>query len=253
MKALVTGASSGIGYDIAVELSNKGYDIIAVARNKEKLDKLKNECKTSVIAIPMDLSQQENVFKLYEKVKNEEIDILVNDAGFGVYGKFTETDMNKELNLIEVNIKALHILTKLFLKDMVKRDNGRILNVSSISGMMPSGPMMSTYYASKAYVVSLTRGIHTELKKIKSKVKISVLCPGPVNTDFNNVANVKFQIKPLSSKYVAEYTVKKMFKNKLEIVPGFSIKYIRFFSKIIPSRILSNISYKMQMRKCKGN
>ncbi|MBE5821940.1 MAG: SDR family oxidoreductase [Clostridiales bacterium] len=252
MKALVTGASSGIGYDIAIELSNRGYDIIAVARNKEKLENLRNKCKTNVIIIPMDLSEEENVFKLYEQVKNENIDILVNDAGFGVFGKFTDTELHRELNLIEVNIKALHILTKLFLKDMVKRDSGRILNVSSIAGMMPSGPMMSTYYASKAYVLSLTRGIDIELKKMRSNVKISVLCPGPVDTDFNDVANVKFQIKPLSSSYVAKYTVKKMFKNKLEIVPGFSIKCIRFFSKIIPSKILSNISYKMQMRKCKG-
>lgn len=252
MKALITGASSGIGYDIAFELSNKGYDIIAVARNMEKLEKLKNECKTNVKIIPMDLSEEQNVFKLYEQVKNEDIDILVNDAGFGVFGKFTDTEMHKELNLIEVNVKALHILTKLFLKDMVKRDSGRILNVSSIAGIMPSGPMMTSYYASKAYVLSLTRGIHTELKKMKSNVKISVLCPGPVDTDFNEVANVKFQIKPLSSKYVAKYTIKQMFKNKLEIIPGFSIKCIRIFSKIIPSRILSNISYKMQMRKTKG-
>lgn len=253
MIALVTGASSGIGYDIAKELSFLGYDIIAVARNKDKLEKLKKECKTDVKIIVMDLSYEKNVFKLYEETKDENIDILVNDAGFGVFGNFTETELHRELNLIEVNIKALHILTKLFLQDMVKKDSGRILNVSSISGMMPSGPMMSSYYASKAYVLSLTRGIYTELKKLKSNVKISVLCPGPVATDFNNVANVKFQIKPLSSEYVAKYTVNKMFKNKLEIVPGFSIKCIRVFSKIIPSRILSNISYRMQIRKKKGN
>ena len=249
MKALITGASSGIGYDMAKYLSKLGYDLIVVARRIERLEQLKSECNTDVEIIPMDLGKEENAIQLYEKVKNENIDILINNAGFGVFGKFIDTDMKKEMDLIDVNIKTLHILTKLFLKDMVKKDNGRILNVSSIAGMMPSGPMMSTYYASKAYVLSLTRGIDIELKKTKSNVKISVLCPGPVATEFNDVANVKFQAKPLSSAYVAKYAIDQMFKNKLEIVPGFSIKCVRFFSKVIPSKILSNMSYKMQIRK----
>lgn len=249
MKALITGASSGIGYDMAKYLSKVGYDLIVIARRVDRLEKLKSECNTSVEIIPMDLGKEENALELYEKVKDENIDILINNAGFGVFGKFTETDMKKEIDLIDLNIKTLHILTKLFLKDMVERNSGKILNVSSIAGMMPSGPMMSAYYASKAYVLSLSRGIATELKKMKSNVTISVLCPGPVATEFNDVANVKFQAKPLSSEYVAKYAIDQMFKNKLEIVPGFSIKCIRFFSKIIPSKILSDMSYKMQIRK----
>ena len=152
MRALITGASSGIGRDIARELSKREYDLVIVARNKEKLEELKSELTTKVEIIEMDLTLEENCKKLYEQAKD--IDILVNNAGLGEFGKFTETDLEKELTIIKTNITALHILTKLYLQDMTKRDSGRILNVASISGFMP-GPLMATYYASKAYVVLL--------------------------------------------------------------------------------------------------
>ena len=169
MKALVTGASSGIGRDMARYLSGLGYDIIAVARDGEALNQLKEELSTKVDTISVDLADVGACKQLYEVVKNKNIDIVVNNAGFGDFGEFTNTDLDKELNMIDVNIKAMHILTKLFLQDMVKRNSGYILNVASIAGFMP-GPLMATYYSTKAYIVRLTQSLYSELKKKKSKV-----------------------------------------------------------------------------------
>jgi hypothetical protein len=248
MKALVTGASSGIGRDIAKYLSTLGYDIIAVARDGEALNKLKEEIKTKVDIYSIDLADEEACVELYKALKNKKVDVLVNNAGFGDFGEFVETDLDKELNMINVNIKAVHILTKLFLQDMVKRNSGYILNVASIAGFMP-GPLMATYYSTKAYIVRLTQGINTELKKKKSKVKICALCPGPVNTNFNKVANVKFGLKGLSSEYVAKYAVNNMFKGKLIILPGVKIKLVRFLSKIAPDKLVAKICMTMQKKK----
>ena len=248
MRVLITGASSGIGRDMARYLSKLGYDLVLVSRNEEELNKLKEELKTKVEVIAMDLSIKENCYKLYEEAKD--IDILINNAGFGVFGKFVETDLEKEVNLIQTNVTAVHILTKLYLKDMVKKDKGHILNVASIAGFMP-GPLMAAYYASKNYVVTLTRSINKELKKSKSNVKLSLLCPGPVNTNFNNVANVKFKVKALSSQYVAKYAVDRMLKGKLIIIPGILIKIAKVMSKNTPTAIVEEISYHMQVSKSK--
>lgn len=250
MKALVTGASSGIGYEISKYLAKRGYDIIVVSRNRQALENLKDEIKTNVQIACMDLSVVDNCVKLYENFKDENIDVLINNAGFGMYGNFDILDMNKEIEMINVNILACDILTKLFLKDMKKRDSGYILNVGSIAGFMP-GPLMSSYYASKSYVVKLTQAIRKELKKSKSGVSVSVLCPGPVNTNFNNTAGVKFAVRPLSSEYVAKYAVDMLFKKKLVIVPGFTIKLARFFSKFTPDNILAEITYYIQTKKDK--
>lgn len=250
MKALITGASSGIGRDITKELAKKGYDVILVARDEEKMTELAQEIETNVQIIAMDLSIEENCKKLYEMVKDENIDILINNAGFGVHGDFSETDLEKEIAMINTNIIAMHILMKLFLKDMRKRNKGIILNVSSSAGFMP-GPLMSAYYASKAYVLRLTEGIKEELKKSKSKVQLSVLCPGPVKTNFSKVAGVDFGMQSLSSEYVAKYTVNKMLKGKFIIVPGFTMKIIRFFTKVTPNTIVSKISYKVNFKKYK--
>lgn len=248
MKALVTGASSGIGRDIAKVLSNMGYDIIAVARDEAKLNELKKELVTKVKIIPMDLENSESCKKLYETVKNEGINVLINNAGFGEFGEFNNTNLNKELSMINTNITAVHILTKLFLQDMVKKDKGYILNVASIAGFMP-GPLMSTYYSTKAYIVRLSESIYTELKKNKSDVHISVLCPGPVATNFNKVAGVKFNLKSMSSQYVAKYGVNKMFKKKLIILPGIKIKIARILAKISPEKLVARVCYHMQEKK----
>lgn len=250
MKALVTGASSGIGYEISKYLAKRGYDIIAVARNRQALENLRKEIETNVQIFCIDLSIIDNCIKLYEKFKEDDIDVLINNAGFGMYGSFDILDINKEIEMINVNILACDILTKLFLKDMKKKNAGYILNVGSIAGFMP-GPLMSSYYASKSYVVKLTQAIRKELKKSKSGVSVSVLCPGPVNTNFNNTAGVKFAVRPLSSEYVAKYAVDMLFKKKLVIVPGFTIKLARFFSKFTPDNILAEITYYIQTKKDK--
>lgn len=194
----------------------------------------------------MDLANVDNCKKLHSMVTD--IDILINNAGFGTFGYFTDTDLDKEVGLIDTNVKAVHVLTKLYLEDMVEKNNGRILNVASIAGFMP-GPLMCAYYASKAYVVRLSEGIREELNKQKSNVKISVLCPGPVNTNFNNVAGVKFNLPSYTSEHVAKYAISKLLKNKFLIVPGVKIKLARLLAKISPSNISAKVSYMMQERK----
>ena len=175
MRALVTGASSGIGYSIARYLSKLGYDLVVVARRRECLENLKKECSTNVRIIVLDLSILDNVYTLYQMTKNLEINVVVNNAGVGLYGEFYDIDTQKELSMINLNVIATDVLTKLYLKDMVKRNSGKILNVSSVVGYMP-GPLMSSYYASKAYIVSMSRAINMELKMKKIGVTVSTLC-----------------------------------------------------------------------------
>ena len=208
MKALITGASSGIGKDMARILAQKNYELVLVARDIKKLEETKNELEkiTKVEIISTDLSNEENCKELYKKVQN--IDILINNAGFGDCGNFTKTSLEKDLNMIKTNIIAYHILTKLYLIDMKAKNQGKILNVASIAGFMP-GPLMATYYATKNYVVRLSEAIREELKKEKSNVQISILCPGPVETNFNKVANVKFNLRKANSMNVAKYAIKK--------------------------------------------
>lgn len=247
MKALITGASSGMGRDMAKKLLQLGYDLILVSRNKEKLDKEFKKYKDKVKNYAFDLTKESECIKLYNEVKKENIDILINNAGFGDSGNFTETNLEKELEMIDLNIKAYHILTKLFLKDFVKRDYGRILNVASIAGFMP-GPYMATYYASKNYIISLSLAIYEELKKDNSKVKISIFCPGPVSTNFNNVANVKFNIAPLTSEYASRVAIEGMFQNKLLIIPN-NMKINHLLSKVTPTKIILKAVSLIQERK----
>lgn len=245
MKALITGASSGIGKDMALYLLSLGYDLFVVSKDKKNLEEIYKDYN-NVKVISLDLTKHDNCLKLYNDLKKENIDLLINNAGFGDAGKFYETSLEKELNMIDLNIKAYHILTKLFLKDFVERDYGRILNVSSMAGFMP-GPNMATYYATKNYVTSLSLAIYEELKKEKSNVKISIFTPGPVNTNFNNVADVKFNIKSISSKYAAKYAIDNMFKDKLIIVPE-NMKLNKILTKVIPVKLILDINSTIQER-----
>ena len=212
MKVLITGASSGIGLAMAKYLSLQKHELILVARNKEKLETIQEQLNTKVTIIVAD------------------------------------TDLTKELEMINTNIKAVHILTKSILKDMEKKNSGYILNVASSAAFQP-GPLMSTYYATKSYVYQLTEALYYEEKKKKKNIHISVLCPGPVDTNFNNVAGVKFSVKPLSSSYVAKYAIDNMFKNKMLIIPGFKMKCAKFFSRFVSDKTLLRIIYRIQKRK----
>ena len=210
------------------------------------MNEVKSKLHTNVEVVSMDVSNVENCKELHEKY--QDIEILVNNAGFGDCGYFTKTSLDKELKMIDTNIVAYHVLTKLYLQDMKQKNSGKILNVASIAGFMP-GPLMATYYSTKAYVVRLSEAIREELRREKSNVQISILCPGPVNTNFNKVADVQFVLKGLSSEYVAKYAVDKLFKGKFYIVPGWKIKLARFGAKIAPNKLVAKICYNMQRRK----
>lgn len=246
MKALVTGASSGIGRALAIELNKRGYELVLVARNTEKLQKLQAEIGAGAEIVSTDLTKVKNCKKLY--AAHRDIDLLVNNAGFGDCGYFSETELEKELDMIKTNITACHVLMKLYLRDMKKRDSGIILNVASLGGFLP-GPLMAAYYATKAYVVRLSEAVREELKAQKSNVQISILCPGPVNTNFNQVAGVEFSLKSLSPEYVAAYTVRKMYRGAFYIVPGVGAKFGRFGAKLAPTTLTAKVSYRIQRKK----
>lgn len=249
MLALVTGASSGIGEKIAFYLASLKYDLCVVARDKNKLNYLYKNFSVNVIKIGLDLTKEKNCYKLYEMLKDKNIDILVNNAGFGDAGNFIETSLDKELNMIKLNINAYHILTKLFVKDFVKRNYGRILNIASMASFMP-GPYMATYYATKSYILNLSLALSYELKKMDSNVHISIFCPGPVKTNFNKVANSHFNIPSLSSEYVSKYAVDNMFKNKLIIIPP-NMKLNRILIKISPYSFILFVNSKIEQRASK--
>ena len=246
MKALITGASSGIGKEMAIYLSELGYDLILVARDNGKLNDLKQLLKTKADIFSYDLSDINNCYKLYDQIKDMQIDIVINNAGYGLFGSYQEIATQDELNMIDLNIKCLHILTKLFIND---KNVKYILNVASSAGLTKGGPLMSTYYATKSYVCNYSFALYEELRRNGSNKTISVLCPGPVDTNFNSRANVSFNLKSLTPRYVARYAINKMFKRKLIIIPGFRVKLGMFFMKFLPTKLLLKITYNMQERK----
>ncbi len=251
MKALITGASSGIGWEMAKYLGNTlGYDLILVARREKRLVELQKEIKTEVKVLAYDLSDIASLDALIEDVENEEIDFLINNAGFGLFGEFFETDVDTEMKMIDVNIRAVHYLTKKFLIDFIKQDKGMILNVASSAGFM-AGPKLSTYYATKNYCLRLTEAIYQELKMRGSHVSISVLCPGPVDTEFNKVAHGTFHTSSASAPFVAKYAIDKALKGKLIIIPTLKMKCVIFFSRFLPTKFLLRITYRIQDRKTK--
>lgn len=177
---LITDASKGIGYEDSKLLLAKGYDLVAVARNTSNLENLKLEYPTQTIkTINLDLSVINNCYKLYDLTKNTSFDIVINNAGFGVYGSFLENNLEDELNIIDLNIKALHILTKLYLKNYKDKAGFKILNIASMVAFQP-GPLFASYYASKSYVLNLSQAINYELKMQKHQSKVITICPGPL-------------------------------------------------------------------------
>ncbi|MCH5325098.1 MAG: SDR family oxidoreductase [Eubacterium sp.] len=243
MIALITGASSGIGKELAKNMASRGVHLILVARRTERLLKLKQEIQFNcpnvrVKTITADLSRESQCIELYEKTKGYNIDFLFNNAGFGLYGDFLHTELVDELNMINVNIKAVHILTKLFLADFSKRNFGYIMNTASVAGFM-AGPLLATYYATKNYVLQLTKAIYEELRSVGSNVVISALCPGPVNTEFNEVAGVKkFGMPTVSDAFVADYAIERLLYGDLVIIPGVTTKAAVAGSRFAPTKLL---------------
>ena len=248
MRALITGASSGIGLDMAKYLAELGYDLVVVARSHDKLLELKNSVNTNVDIYSYDLSVVDNCYKLYDELIDKKIDIVINNAGYGIFGDYTVDNLEIDLNMIDLNVKCLHILTKLFVNN---KHTKYVLNVASSAGLMKGGPLMSGYYATKSYVCNYSLALYEELRRNKDNKHISILCPGPVDTNFNKRAHVKFNLKSLSSEYVAKYAINMMFKNKLIIIPGFTVKLGIFMTRFLPTKLLLKITYNIQKKKNK--
>ena len=247
--ALITGASSGIGMEFARVLAKKGYSLILTARRKDRLEKLKNELQVPCTIIVADLSKESDCFELCQQISDKKIDIFINNAGFGNCGEFVETNLKKEIDMIDVNIKAMHILLKRVLLKMEQRDRGIILNVASSAGLLPAGPYMATYYATKSYVVSLTKAISEELKENGSDVYVGALCPGPVDTEFNDMADVIFALKGISPKYCVREAIMGIKKRKTIIVPSLKMKLAVVGQKALPENMLLKIVAKQQRKK----
>ena len=255
MIALITGASSGIGKELAKNLASRGFNLILTARRPERLREVKEQIAmfsdVKVKLICRDLSKAEQCVELYEQVKRLNVDMVVNNAGFGLFGKFDETDLDRELEMIDTNIKAVHILTKLFLRDFKRRNYGFILNVASIAGFM-AGPLMATYYASKNYVLQLTRAISEELRQDGRNVYVGALCPGPVDTEFNQVAGAEFAIGGASAAEVAEYAIEQMFRGRTVIIPKTEMKALAAAVRAVPSRLMLMGTYLVQKARRDG-
>lgn len=247
--AVITGASSGIGVEFAKRFAKEGYKLVLIARRKERLEELAKTLDTESMIVTADLSDMEECKRVAGELQTVDVDVLVNNAGFGYCGETLNIETDIELNMIDLNVKAMHLLTKLFLDRMVRADKGYILSVASSAGLLPAGPYMSSYYATKAYVTSYTKGVAEELRRRKSNVYVGCLCPGPVDTEFNKVANVEFALKGITASYCANYAVTQMFRKKITIVPAWKMKALVVLSRFLPDSIYIRIAAKQQRKK----
>ena len=247
---LITGASTGIGYELAKLFAKDKHNLILVARNENKLQAAKNELikyNVQVKILSLDLSKNEDIQSLfnYVEINRLNVDILVNNAGIGTFGDFNEIEWAMEEALIDINIKTLTKLTKYFLPKVIECKNGGLLNVASTAAFC-SGPRMAAYYASKAYVLNLTEAIYEECKD--SGIKISCLCPGPVKTTFQDKAGIKKSESAkkylMDAEKVAKVCYKDFKKGNLIIIPGMKNKLLVMGNKLLPRRISRKIILK---------
>ena len=257
MNALITGASSGIGLDLAHLFAADGHDVVLVARSEDKLHELARElsAKHGIAAhvMPADLAQPDAPSRLFDAIqaKGLTIDILVNNAGFGTAGKFIETDLRTELDVIQVNVAALTHLTKLFVRPMVERGRGRILNVASTAAFQP-GPLMAVYYATKAYVLSFSEAIAEELHG--TGVTVTALCPGPTATGFQKVADLGTEallkvMKPVSSMEVARAGYRALMRGQRLVIPGLKNKLGVHSLRVTPRFVVTKVVRALQARR----
>lgn len=254
---LITGASSGIGYELARVFARNHHSLILTARSLDKMKILKKELEdtyaVSVEVIAEDLSVAGSAQKLYDQItsKNLEVDILVNNAGFGDHGVFLKAQTHKITEMIHLNITSLTELTKLFLPEMVKNKFGKILNVASTAAFQP-GPLMSVYYATKAYVLFFSEGLYEELKG--TGVSVTALCPGPTSSGFQAAAQIKniaiFEKMNIpTSQNVAEYGYKAMKNNEVVAVHGFMNKLFSTTVGLFPRSLVRKLVMKLQQSK----
>lgn len=245
---LITGASSGIGYEMALQLAAKGYNLILVARRVEKLKRIQRELTTAygvgIHFFGKDLSDTKQAFELYYDIQMQgfKVSHLVNNAGFGIYGKFIETSLEEELEMIQLNISSLVILTKLFAQDMVEREEGRIMNVASLLSFIPF-PYYSIYSATKSFVLDFTETIAAELTG--TGVVVTALCPGTVETPFHTSAmrktNAMFANKPMPASTVAKSGIELLLHGKGKKIVGFNNWFISNLPRITPDKIMMKI------------
>jgi short-subunit dehydrogenase len=249
--ALITGASGGIGYDLAKMAGADGRNLILVARSAEKLNTLAVELRknndTEVVTIAVDLSDEKGVNKLLDEIasQNLKVDILVNNAGFGDFGDFSKADLSKNMEMIRLNIGALTQLTHAIMQQMLGSGKGRIMNVASTAAFLP-GPGMAVYYASKAYVLSFSEALSRELKG--SGVTVTTLCPGPTDTSFATAAGLgkslmHRMLPPATSAEVAKAGYKAMMKGKTIEIPGFMNKLTAITPRFTPRSIVRDMIY----------
>lgn len=241
MYALITGGTSGIGKEMALLLLEKGYNLILVSRSEGKLSDIRSSFpEREILFYSYDLSKEENCFDLLEKTKDMDIELYINNAGFGDIGKMENTSLEKEIEMVKLNDIASLILIKSFLLRFLERGHGRVLSVCSAASFGAAG-YMNVYYATKAFVYSLSHGYHRELRDKKSKATISMLCPGPVKTGFEKRANCKFSFSVASPEKIALYAIPRYLKGKLVIVPGVKMKIAHVFSHFVPKRFISKV------------
>jgi uncharacterized protein len=252
--ALITGASGGIGYELALLFARDGFDCILVARSQDKLKelaaRLESEHRVKTLVITKDLSRPSAVDETYEEVTaSMQVDVLVNNAGFPVFGLFVETDLQVELEMLQVNVIALTALTKLFLRGMTERRSGRILNLASTAAFEP-GPLMAVYYASKAYVLSFSEALANEVRG--TGVTVTALCPGPTRTGFQkrgvmeDSRLVQGQIADARSVALAGY--RGLMAGKTIVIPGFTNKLVPWIVRVSPRGVVTRVVRRMQDR-----
>ena len=249
----ITGASSGIGREFARRYARLGFRLILTARRTDRLEALAAELtakySTFCRILPADLEQESECARLCEALTDERIDLFINNAGFGVCGSFLETSGEKELSMAKVNVLAMHQLFKFAVKKMEAQGFGTVLNVASSAGLLPGGPYMAGYYASKAYVVSMTRGVAEELREMHSPVYVCALCPGPVDTEFNDHAGVVFALRGITPELCVEEALLGMMHRKTIIVPSAFMRLCTSAQRLVPIPLLMPIVARQQKKK----
>lgn len=244
MLAVITGASSGLGKEFAVQLDKMGYDTVLVARRSDKLEEVKSSLKNNCTTVSLDLTERESCIKLFEMFPDA--DILINNAGFGKFGGITDSVLTEDMSMIDLNVMAQYVLQKLYFQRFIDRGSGRILNTASAAAFM-AGPYFALYYASKAFVMRASQAAHREAKG--KGVTVSAFCPGSVETEFNSVAGTVSSSKPISAEKAVRYAIKMMFKGKALIIPTFKIKAAFVMSKLLPEPWLTEFSYHTQKKR----
>lgn len=250
--ALVTGAASGLGFELALLLAKDSYDLILIDIDSQKLDEAKTsileQCNIKITLMVKDLSVVNIAQEIYNDIDNTTIDVIINNAGFGLFGSFCDTDWERESEMLHLHILTTTHLIKLFLPDMVRRGSGKILNISSLAAFQP-GPLMALYYASKSYILSFSQAIANELKG--TGVSATVLCPGPTKTAFQEVVSVgnndnKITFNMACPKDVAVYGYKAMHKGRVVAIPGLFNKFLSILPRVLTRNRATKIVRQIQ-------